>query len=234
VIKKKSIEHPLWDSNPQTTRLRALYSTHWARQTLCIYNWARRQDLWRRARCHGVRLCQRSKYLGAIAYGAELGATSAPRRPFVPAQHVPRRHSLWCRAVLPRRHRLWRREKGPKMTLKFSRVQTWFFSRKGQNAKNLVHRHVFVNKEKLQPRQFTTSAPTLPKCLAGQQGAAHRRRPWRRTPARGAPRRQWWRPASASPSGTSLTSSAAAGGPARRILRPMRYGYSLRARTIGA
>jgi hypothetical protein len=37
---------------------------------------ARRQDLWRRARCHvGVTtsgLCQRSRYLGAIAYSAEL------------------------------------------------------------------------------------------------------------------------------------------------------------------
>jgi primosomal replication protein N len=37
---------------------------------------ARRQDLWRRARCHvGVTvsgLCQRSRYIGAIAYGAEL------------------------------------------------------------------------------------------------------------------------------------------------------------------
>lgn len=73
----------------------------------------------------------------------------------------------------------------------------------------------------------------LPQCRAGQQGAAPRRRPWRRTPARGAPRRRWRGPASASPSGTSPTSSAAAGGPARRIPRPMRYGSSLRARTIG-
>jgi hypothetical protein len=48
---------------------------------LCAYSYptkllkqnrARRQDLWRRARCHGVRVCQRSTYLGAIAYGAEL------------------------------------------------------------------------------------------------------------------------------------------------------------------
>jgi hypothetical protein len=64
-----------------------------------------------------------------MIYGAELGTTSAPRRPFVPTQHVPRRHSLWRRAVLPRRHRLQRRVKGPKMTLKFSKVQTWIFFR---------------------------------------------------------------------------------------------------------
>jgi hypothetical protein len=64
-----------------------------------------------------------------MIYGAELGTTSASRRPFVPTQHVPRRHSLWRRAVLPRRHRLRRRVKGPKMTLKFFRVQTWIFFR---------------------------------------------------------------------------------------------------------
>jgi hypothetical protein len=62
--------------------------------------------------------------LGAMIYGAELDTTSAPRRPFVPTQHVPRRHSLWRRAVLPRRHKLRRRVKGPKMALKFYRVQT--------------------------------------------------------------------------------------------------------------
>jgi hypothetical protein len=67
--------------------------------------------------------------LGAMIYVAELGTTSAPRPPFVPTQHVPRRHSLWRRAVLPRRHRLRRRVKGPKMTLKFSRVQTWIVFR---------------------------------------------------------------------------------------------------------
>jgi hypothetical protein len=60
---------------------------------------------------------------------------SAPRRPFVLAHHVPRRHSLRRRAVLPQRYRLWRRAKGPKITLKFSRVQTLFFSKKDQNAK---------------------------------------------------------------------------------------------------
>jgi hypothetical protein len=60
--------------------------------------------------------------LGAKICGAELGATSTPRRRVVPTQHVPRRHNLWRRAVLPRRHRLWRRAKGPKMQLKFSRV----------------------------------------------------------------------------------------------------------------
>jgi hypothetical protein len=64
-----------------------------------------------------------------MIYGAELGTTSAPRHPFVPTQHVPRRHSLWRRAMLPRRHRLWRRVKGPKMTLKFSRVRTLIFFR---------------------------------------------------------------------------------------------------------
>jgi hypothetical protein len=36
---------------------------------------------------------------------------------------------LWRRAVLPRRHRLRRRVNGPKMTLKFFRVQTWIFFR---------------------------------------------------------------------------------------------------------
>jgi hypothetical protein len=63
--------------------------------------------------------------LGAKINGAELGTTSAPHRPFVPTRHVPRRHSLWRRAVLPRCHRLRCRVKGPKMTLKFFRVQTW-------------------------------------------------------------------------------------------------------------
>jgi hypothetical protein len=57
----------------------------------------------------------------------------------VPTHHVPRRHNLWRRAVLPRRHRLWRRAKGPKMLLKFSRVQTcFFFPKNGQNTKNSV------------------------------------------------------------------------------------------------
>jgi hypothetical protein len=37
---------------------------------LLKHNRARRQDLWRRAR--GVQVCQRSTYLGAIGYGAEL------------------------------------------------------------------------------------------------------------------------------------------------------------------
>jgi hypothetical protein len=54
------------------------------------FSLARRQDLWRRARCHA----------------------GLPR-------HEARRHSLWRRAVLPRRHRLGRRAKGPKLHLKF-------------------------------------------------------------------------------------------------------------------
>jgi hypothetical protein len=44
--------------------------------TMGLYNRARRQDLWRRAWCHvgatASGLCQRSRYLGAIAYSAEL------------------------------------------------------------------------------------------------------------------------------------------------------------------
>jgi hypothetical protein len=64
--------------------------------------------------------------LGVKIYGAELGATSTPRRPFVPAQHIP-----W-------RHRLWRRAKGPKMTLNFLGSKRDFFPRKDQNAKNSV------------------------------------------------------------------------------------------------
>jgi hypothetical protein len=60
--------------------------------------------------------------LGAKICGAELAATSTPRVRVVPTQHVPRRPSLWRRAVLPRRHRLWRRAKSPKMTLKFFKV----------------------------------------------------------------------------------------------------------------
>jgi hypothetical protein len=56
----------------------------------------------------------------------------------VPTHHVPRRHNLWRRAMLPRRHRLWRRAKGRKMQLKFSRVQTCFFPKNGQNTKNSV------------------------------------------------------------------------------------------------
>jgi hypothetical protein len=40
-----------------------------------LNNRARRQDLWRRARCHvgatAFGLCQRSRYLGAIGYGTE-------------------------------------------------------------------------------------------------------------------------------------------------------------------
>jgi hypothetical protein len=53
------------------------------------FSLARRQDLWRRARCHA----------------------GLPR-------HEARRHRLWRRAVLPRRHRQWRRAKGPKLHLK--------------------------------------------------------------------------------------------------------------------
>jgi hypothetical protein len=68
--------------------------------------------------------------LGAKICGAELGATSTPRRPGCANAAVPRRHNLWRRAVLPRRHRLWRRVKGPKMHLKFSKVQTGIFFRK--------------------------------------------------------------------------------------------------------
>jgi hypothetical protein len=51
---------------------------------------ARRQDLWRRARCHAG----------------------------LPRQRA-RRHRLWRRAVLARRQGLWRRAKGPKLHLKF-------------------------------------------------------------------------------------------------------------------
>jgi hypothetical protein len=65
--------------------------------------------------------------LGAKICGAELGATSTPRRPVCANAAVPRRHNLWRRAVLPRRHSLWRRAKGSKMQLKFFRVQTCIF-----------------------------------------------------------------------------------------------------------
>jgi hypothetical protein len=55
-----------------------------------------------------------------------MAPSSGPRQRHVvrvvPAQHVPRRHSLWRRAMLPRRHKLWRRAKGPKMTLNMFRV----------------------------------------------------------------------------------------------------------------
>jgi hypothetical protein len=47
-------------------------------KAVCGFFLARRQDLWRRARCHA----------------------GLPR-------HEGRRHRLWRRAVLPRRHRLW-------------------------------------------------------------------------------------------------------------------------------
>jgi hypothetical protein len=57
---------------------------------VCGFFLARRQDLWRRARCHAGR----------------------PR-------HEARRHNLWRRDVLPRRHSLWRRAKGTKLHLKF-------------------------------------------------------------------------------------------------------------------
>jgi hypothetical protein len=63
-----------------------------------------------------------------------VAPSSVPRRRHgvrvVPTHDVPRRHNLWRRAVLPRRHRLWRRAKGPKMLLKFFRVQTCSFFRK--------------------------------------------------------------------------------------------------------
>jgi hypothetical protein len=67
---------------------------------------ARRQDLWRRARCHA----------------------GLPR-------HEARRHSLWRRAVLPRRHSLWRRAKGPKLHLKFLGSKRKFLTRKGLKNK---------------------------------------------------------------------------------------------------
>jgi hypothetical protein len=75
VIKTKSIKSikktPTMRLEPTMTQLKALCSTNWARG-----------------------LCGYTIELGAIIYGAELGDTSTPRRLFVPAQHVPRRHSL--------------------------------------------------------------------------------------------------------------------------------------------
>ena len=61
---------------PTTSRLKVLHSTDWARHTLLLHIRARRHRSWRRARYHvgatSFRLCQRSTYLGAIAYGAEM------------------------------------------------------------------------------------------------------------------------------------------------------------------
>jgi hypothetical protein len=59
-------------------------------KAVCSFFLARRQDLWRRARCHAG----------------------------LPRQEA-RRHRRWRRAVLPRRHTLWRRAKGPKLHLNF-------------------------------------------------------------------------------------------------------------------
>ena len=59
-------------------------------KAVCSFFLARRQDLWRRARCHAG----------------------------LPRQEA-RRHRRWRRAVLPRRHTLWRRAKGTKLHLKF-------------------------------------------------------------------------------------------------------------------
>jgi hypothetical protein len=60
----------------RTTRWRALCSTNWARLITAF-----QQNRWN------------TTELGAKICGAELGATSAPWRSGVPAQHVPRRHS---------------------------------------------------------------------------------------------------------------------------------------------
>jgi hypothetical protein len=62
----------------------------------------RRQDLWRRARCHA----------------------GLPR-------HEARRHSLWRRAVLPRRHRLWRRASGLNVQIKFLGSKRKFLTQNG-------------------------------------------------------------------------------------------------------
>jgi hypothetical protein len=64
-------------------------------KAVCGFFLARRQDLWRRARCHA----------------------GLPR-------HEARCHRLWRRAVLPRRHSLWRRASGPNVQIKFLGVQT--------------------------------------------------------------------------------------------------------------
>jgi hypothetical protein len=63
-------------------------------------------------------LLQRDSINLSSSVGAELGATSTPRRPGC------------ANAAVPRRHNLWRRAKGPKKQLKFSRVQTCIFFRK--------------------------------------------------------------------------------------------------------
>jgi hypothetical protein len=69
---------------PRTTRWRALCSTNWARQDLCLYLSNKTVKTQPSSaprsvapssvprRCHGVQMCQRSTYLGAIGYGAEL------------------------------------------------------------------------------------------------------------------------------------------------------------------
>jgi hypothetical protein len=77
--------------------------------------------------------------LDAIVYGAEVRAALAQTDVVAPTWHGARRHRswrraqfctknwfslVWRRAVLTRRHILRRRAKGPKMTLKFSKVQT--------------------------------------------------------------------------------------------------------------
>jgi hypothetical protein len=121
--------------------------------------------------------------------GAELGTTSAPRRPFVPTQHVPRRHRLWRRAVLPRRHRLRRRVKGPKMTLKFFRVQTWIFFRwRTKIQKIRSHQHLGNADWRMGPPGRETPARLVPRWMdwAGECGkrkwaAGERSRPKRRS-----------------------------------------------------
>jgi hypothetical protein len=68
-------------------------------KAVCSFFLARRQDLWRRARCHAG----------------------------LPRQEA-RRHRRWRRAVLARRHSVWRRVKGPKLHLKFFRSKRQFTS----------------------------------------------------------------------------------------------------------
>jgi hypothetical protein len=66
------------DSEEARERRRNEKELQWAQEREAVaglYNRARRKDLWRRARCHvgatTFGLCQRSRYLGAIGYGAE-------------------------------------------------------------------------------------------------------------------------------------------------------------------
>jgi hypothetical protein len=105
--KKNKSKCKMWGLNPQPHGSKP-YALPTELDRLCVYVFDKNVD--------------NTTELGAKICGAELGATSTPRARGVPTQHVPRRHSLWRRAVLPRRHKLQRRAKGPKMTLKFFKV----------------------------------------------------------------------------------------------------------------